>query len=269
MPAKTTKAKPKSNVAKTSSAGVLATKSKFNWKIPAILALVLAIALGYLYVRLSNASGTTLANYATTSMGQNGATTQYKSDGTRTFAGPGAPILRLQSSWAGYPQAGKATQFEVTYFSTTGGSGNGAVVAQACGKTLASSGNVGVVNGTRVSVKVTSEMISANCGGAVELQLITFLPANMYMTGMQVYDVTGTCGGYANIGIGATGSCVTLIQQKLVSLRYNPGPVDGNYGSQTSTAVRTFQQKAGLPQDGIVGPQTWGVLFSPNAPYKY
>ena len=43
--------------------------------------------------------------------------------------------------------------------------------------------------------------------------------------------------------------------------------VDGIFGSQTLSAVRTFQQNNGLSVDGIVGPNTWKtLLFLPPYP---
>src|SRR3954471_8347365 len=39
---------------------------------------------------------------------------------------------------------------------------------------------------------------------------------------------------------------------------------DGLYGSRTDAAVRVFQGRNGLDVDGIVGPQTWRVLFGPH-----
>jgi len=37
---------------------------------------------------------------------------------------------------------------------------------------------------------------------------------------------------------------------------------DGNYGPATETAVKSFQTKAGVTADGLVGPVTWGKLQS-------
>jgi len=47
------------------------------------------------------------------------------------------------------------------------------------------------------------------------------------------------------------------------ALRRTPDPgvtVNGTFDSQTETAVKEFQQGAGLTVDGIVGPATWNAL---------
>ncbi len=41
---------------------------------------------------------------------------------------------------------------------------------------------------------------------------------------------------------------------------WSPGPQDGYFGSQTRSAVLTFQRHYGLAVDGIVGRQTWDCL---------
>lgn len=59
---------------------------------------------------------------------------------------------------------------------------------------------------------------------------------------------------------GDSGSAVTTIQTKLKRWGYFDGPVDGIYGSKTSKAVRSFQQKNGLTADGVAGPATLKAL---------
>ena len=59
------------------------------------------------------------------------------------------------------------------------------------------------------------------------------------------------------ISIGSTGPAVTYLQQSLTKLGYNPGPIDGIFGSKTETAVNLFQKYNDLVVDGIVGNSTW------------
>jgi peptidoglycan hydrolase-like protein with peptidoglycan-binding domain len=65
-------------------------------------------------------------------------------------------------------------------------------------------------------------------------------------------------------GYGATQATeaarVRALQQKLRSLGWQPGPVDGRFGPQTEAAVVRFQQNAGISTDAIVGPQTRQAL---------
>ena len=57
-------------------------------------------------------------------------------------------------------------------------------------------------------------------------------------------------------------SVLKLYQEKLASLGYPPGPIDGIWGPKTSKAVRAFQvdQKGLLKVDGILGPLTSAAL---------
>ena len=66
--------------------------------------------------------------------------------------------------------------------------------------------------------------------------------------------------GQPTIAPGATGDAVRRLQR---ALRRTPDldlSVDGVFGPKTETAVKGFQQGAGLVVDGIVGPLTWGAL---------
>ncbi len=64
----------------------------------------------------------------------------------------------------------------------------------------------------------------------------------------------------AQVRQGSRGSTVTQLQQKLASLGFDPGPIDGIFGPRTRAAVLAFQRARGIAVDGIVGPQTWGQL---------
>jgi Putative peptidoglycan binding domain len=60
---------------------------------------------------------------------------------------------------------------------------------------------------------------------------------------------------------GAKGPEVSRIQTRLAALNLYRGPIDGDFGGGTESAVRTFQQARGLDVDGIVGSDTWKALF--------
>lgn len=67
---------------------------------------------------------------------------------------------------------------------------------------------------------------------------------------------------------GAEGPAVADLQGKLKAAGVDPGPVDGQFGPRTESAVRQYQSSRGLTVDGIVGPQTWGSLNSGAGPVE-
>lgn len=67
---------------------------------------------------------------------------------------------------------------------------------------------------------------------------------------------------------GSRGDEVTQIQTKLKRWGYYNGSIDGIYGNQTLAAVKWFQRKNGLVEDGIAGPKTleaMGIYNSSNS----
>ncbi len=66
---------------------------------------------------------------------------------------------------------------------------------------------------------------------------------------------------------GDTGTDVENIQQLLANMGYYSGAIDGKYGNATITAVKAFQAKNGLTQDGVCGAKTVALLFSSSAVY--
>jgi len=59
---------------------------------------------------------------------------------------------------------------------------------------------------------------------------------------------------------GSAGPYVRLLQARLKDYGFDPGPVDGVFGSGTEAAVRKFQSAFWLVADGIVGPTMWASL---------
>jgi len=76
------------------------------------------------------------------------------------------------------------------------------------------------------------------------------------------YLWTGTSAAtFPTIRRGATGSTVRALQH-LLNYRGASLTVDGSFGANTETAVRSFQSSRGLGVDGVVGPQTWSALIA-------
>lgn len=76
----------------------------------------------------------------------------------------------------------------------------------------------------------------------------------------------GSWGGTA-LRTGSTGSAVEQVQFWLNTLtQYESAipslAVDGSYGAATASAVRAFQRRYGLTVDGVVGRETWNVLYN-------
>ena len=59
---------------------------------------------------------------------------------------------------------------------------------------------------------------------------------------------------------GSKGALVKTVQTKLKNWGYYTGTVDGVYGPKTVAAVKYFQKKNGLTQDGIVGTKTAAAM---------
>ncbi|MDR5659056.1 LysM peptidoglycan-binding domain-containing protein [Serpentinicella sp. ANB-PHB4] len=60
--------------------------------------------------------------------------------------------------------------------------------------------------------------------------------------------------------VGSRTESVRKLQTLLRDAGFDPGPIDGIFGSKTEAAVRAFQRSKGLVVDGIVGIRTWTAL---------
>jgi peptidoglycan hydrolase-like protein with peptidoglycan-binding domain len=60
---------------------------------------------------------------------------------------------------------------------------------------------------------------------------------------------------------GSRGPAIADLQRRLAAAGFSPGAADGDFGSLTDAAVKSFQRSRGITADGIVGSQTWGQLY--------
>jgi hypothetical protein len=65
---------------------------------------------------------------------------------------------------------------------------------------------------------------------------------------------------------GEHSDAVAAVQRRLGELHFDPGPVDGAYGTGTFYAVEAFQKLAGMGVDGKVGPEVAAALDNPPFP---
>jgi len=75
--------------------------------------------------------------------------------------------------------------------------------------------------------------------------------------GFDLHNIHSQC---PLLRMGSSGASVKKLQSKLASAGFNPGKIDGIFGSNTRAAVLAFQKSKGLVQDGIVGIKTWTAL---------
>lgn len=70
---------------------------------------------------------------------------------------------------------------------------------------------------------------------------------------------------YRLLRVGSSGEDVLKLQERLLQLGYDPGTPDGEFGSATQKAIKTFQRLNGLDDDGIAGEMTQSILYSEDA----
>lgn len=73
---------------------------------------------------------------------------------------------------------------------------------------------------------------------------------------------------YPALKEGDTGPFVTNLQSRLKSLGFDPGPIDGIFGSKSEEAVKAYQQSRGLASTGIVDSTTWNALLFGTQPVR-
>ena len=63
---------------------------------------------------------------------------------------------------------------------------------------------------------------------------------------------------------GSSGAGVKSVQRRLAALKYYPGTIDGNFGSDTEAAVWAFQEINRIPVTGVIDARTKRALVHPR-----
>ena len=80
------------------------------------------------------------------------------------------------------------------------------------------------------------------------------------------FIVMPTASVFANFQSGDEGQEVVELQERLIQLGYNISVADGVFGSETSAAVKKYQQDIGAEVDGVVGETTYYSLLKRDMP---
>src|SRR6202522_3197749 len=63
---------------------------------------------------------------------------------------------------------------------------------------------------------------------------------------------------------GSKGAAVKALQQRLASLKYDPGTIDSQFGANTEDAVWAFQEINGVKVTGVIDAATKRALVDPR-----
>ena len=122
--------------------------------------------------------------------------------------------------------------------------------------------------------KRTQEVLYGNSAKKKTASTVTAKPSSSTTsssTSSSSSSTTDTSTMYTNgktdtyLELGDSGSQVKILQNRLIVLGYLSGTADGEFGETTEAAVKAFQSRNGLDNDGVAGPTTLTKLYSSSA----
>jgi peptidoglycan hydrolase-like protein with peptidoglycan-binding domain len=131
--------------------------------------------------------------------------------------------------------------------------------------------STGVCDKATVSaIKAFQSKMGLSSDGVATADVITILNGATAISAAEVVTPTPSptvAPPTGTLRSGDTGAEVKVLQQRLAALGYYTGTVDSKFGDGTVKALKAFQKKNGLTQDGVCGAQTRTVLFGANPVY--
>ncbi len=133
----------------------------------------------------------------------------------------------------------------------------------------------GEINGTCdkatvAAIKAFQTKMSITADGVATADVLTILYSASAIASSDVVTPTPTptvAPPTETVRYGDTGDDVKKVQTRLTELGYYTGSIDGKFGNSTLDALKAFQGKNGLTQDGVCGAKTRTVLFAANPIY--
>jgi lipoprotein-anchoring transpeptidase ErfK/SrfK len=102
--------------------------------------------------------------------------------------------------------------------------------------------------------------------GSAFLALLTAPAALAAPAPAHAVTVRAAAAAEPTLHYGDHGAAVRRMQQRLTDLGYDPGPIDGQWGTATSFAVWAFQKVNHINPSSNCGTKTWAALASPHTP---
>ncbi len=84
---------------------------------------------------------------------------------------------------------------------------------------------------------------------------------SQYLPGKELKEDAEARQHYPYLQSGSTGKNVALLQEALAELGFYTGEADGDYGAKTLSAVKAFQKKNDIRQDGMASPELQKLVF--------
>lgn len=120
-----------------------------------------------------------------------------------------------------------------------------------------------IPKGAQISVLALEEgYLKVSYGGKTGyiVSEYAYVPSQ-YAPGSSLKEDSDAQQNYPYLQSGSSGKVVALLQEAFKELGFYSGSVDGSFGVSTLAAMKAFQKKNGIKQDGIASPEVLKLIF--------